>query len=82
MISYSYHVCIKIKFIPPLCLSLASGGGGGGLFKLAFPTILLHISLPTAVLTGTGRVVTISLSFQSSNPLYINLSNSLVFVLL
>ena len=28
MISYSYHVCIKIKFIPPLCLSLASGGGG------------------------------------------------------
>ena len=30
MISYSYHVCIKIKFIPPLCLSLASGGGVGG----------------------------------------------------
>ena len=29
MISYSYHVCIKIKFIPPLCLSLTSGGGGG-----------------------------------------------------
>ena len=28
MISYSYHVCIKIKFIPPLCLSLTSGGGG------------------------------------------------------
>ena len=29
MISYSYHVCIKIKFIPPLCLSLTSGVGWG-----------------------------------------------------
>ena len=49
-----------------------------------FPSILLHISFPTAVLTvpGTVRVVVISLMFQSSNPLSINLSSSLVIVLL
>ena len=40
MISYSYHVCIKIKFIPPLCLSLTSGGGGTvGYFTLVYNII-------------------------------------------
>ena len=41
-----------------------------------FPSILIYISLPTAVLIvpGTVRVVVISLWFQSSNPLSINLS--------
>ena len=46
--------------------------------------IWLHIFLPTAVLivVGTVKVVVISLSFQSSTLLFINLSNSLVIVLL
>ena len=53
-------------------------------FILVFTSILLHMSLPTAVLTvpGVVRVVVISLWFQSSNPLFINLSSSLVIVLL
>ena len=48
------------------------------------PSILLHTSLPTAVSTipDTVRVVVISLSFPSFNPQSINLSNSLVKVLL
>ena len=49
-----------------------------------FPGILLLIFLPTAVLIvpGTVKVVVISLSFQSFSLLFINLSNSLVIVLL
>ena len=49
-----------------------------------FPGILLHIFLPTAVLTvpGAVKVVVISLSFQSFALLFINLSNSLVIILL
>ena len=49
-----------------------------------FLGILLHIFLPTAVLTAPGlaKVVAISLSFQSSTLLFINLSSSLVIVLL
>ena len=49
-----------------------------------FSSILFLISLPRAVLTvpHTVRVVVISLLFQSSNPLFINPSNSLVIVLL
>ena len=52
-----------------------------GFFTLVFPSILLHISLPTAVLTvpGAVKVVVISLSFQSSNPLFINISNGYSF---
>ena len=48
------------------------------------PSILLHISLPTAVLTipGTDRVGVISLWFQSSYPLSINQSSGLAIVLL
>ena len=51
---------------------------------LVFPSILLHTSLPTAVPTvpGAVRMVVISLSFPSFNPQPINLSNSLVIVLL
>ena len=53
-------------------------------FTLVFQSILLTISLPTALLSAPGavRVVVISLSFQSSNLLPINLSSSLVIVLL
>ena len=49
-----------------------------------FSRYLLHIFLPTAVLTapGAAKVVAISLSFQSSTLLFINLSSSLVIVLL
>ena len=49
-----------------------------------FTGILLHIFLPTSVLTvpGAVKVVVISLPFQSSTLLFINLSNSLVIVLL
>ena len=46
MISYSYHVCIKIKSIPPLCLSLTSGGGGTVKFQylqyFAFVSLYYH----------------------------------------
>ena len=57
------------------------------LFKSFFTQIfgiLLHIFLPTAVCTapGTAKVVPISLSFQSSTLLFINLSSSSVIVLL
>ena len=53
-------------------------------FTQDFLGILLHIFLPTAVLIlpGSVKVVAISLSFQSSTLLFINLSNSLVIVLL
>ena len=53
-------------------------------FTQVFLGNLLHIFLPTAVLTApdTVKVVAISLSFQSSTHLFINLSNSLVTVLL
>ena len=49
-----------------------------------FLGILLHIFLSTAVLTvaGTVEVMVISLSFQRSTLLFINLSNSLGIVLL
>ena len=49
-----------------------------------FPGILPHIFLPTAVLIvpGAVKVVVISLSFQSFALLFINVSNSLVIVLL
>ena len=48
---------------------------------LVFPSILLHI-FPTAVLIvpAAVKVAVISLSFQSSVLLFINLSNSLVVV--
>ena len=54
------------------------------IFTQVFPGILLHIFLPTAVLIvpGTVKVVVFSLSFQSFALLFINLSNSLVIVLL
>ena len=47
-----------------------------------FLGILLHIFLPTAVLIVAGAVivVAISLSFQSSTLLFINLSNNFVIV--
>ena len=53
------------------------------IFTQAFPGILLHIFPPTAVLIALGavKVVVISLSFQSSAPLFTNLSNNLVIVL-
>ena len=53
-------------------------------FTQVFLGILLHIFLPTAVLItpGSVKVVAISLSFQSSTLLFINLSSSLVIVLL
>ena len=53
-------------------------------YKFLHTGILLHIFLPTAVLVapGSAKVVAISLSFQSSTLLFINLSNSLVIVLL
>ena len=49
---------------------------------IGFLGILLHIFLITSVLTapGTAKVVAISLSFQSSTLLFINLSSSLVIV--
>ena len=49
-----------------------------------FTQVFLHIFLPTAVLIvpGAVKVVVISLSYQSSTRLFINLSNSLVIVLL
>ena len=52
--------------------------------KQVFLGILLHIFVPTLVLTapGAAKVVAISLSFQSSTLLFINLSSSLVIVLL
>ena len=52
-------------------------------FTLVFPSIWLHISLPTAVLTvpGAGRVAAIFLWFQSYDPLSTNLSSSLVIIL-
>ena len=54
------------------------------IFTRLFPGILLHIFLPTAVLIvpDAVKVVVISLSFQSFALLFINLSNSLVIVLL
>ena len=53
-------------------------------FTQVFLGILLHIFLSTAVciVPGVVKVVVISLSFQSSTRLFINLSNSLVTVLL
>ena len=53
-------------------------------FTQVFLCILLHIFLPTAVLIvlGAVKVVVISLSFQSSTLLLINLSNSLLIVVL
>ena len=53
-------------------------------YTLVFPSILFHMSLPTTVLTvpGAVRLVVTSLSFHSSNDLFINLSNSLLVVLL
>ena len=53
-------------------------------FIQGFLGILLHIFLPTVVLIAPGpaKVVAISLSFQSSTLLFINLSSSLVIVLL
>ena len=53
-------------------------------FTQVFLGILLHIFLPTPVLTapGAAKVVAISLSFQNSTLLFINLSSSLVIVLL
>ena len=53
-------------------------------FTQVFLGILLHIFLPTAVciIPGVVKVVVISLSFQSSTRLFINLSNSLVILLL
>ena len=53
-------------------------------FTQVFLGILLHIFLPTAVLIipGSVKAVAISLSLQSSTFLFINLSNSLVIVLL
>ena len=53
-------------------------------FTLVFLGILLLIFLPTAVriVPGVVKVVVISLSFQSSIRLFINLSNILVIVLL
>ena len=53
-------------------------------FTHVFLGILPHIFLPTAVLIvpGAVKLVPICLSFQSSIPLFINLSNSLVIVLL
>ena len=44
-------------------------------FTLVFPSVLLHMPLPTAVLTvpGAVRMVVISLWFQSSNPLSIKI---------
>ena len=53
-------------------------------FTQVFLGVLLHLSHPTAVLTVPGAVtmVAISLSFQSAILLFINLSNSLVIVLL
>ena len=54
------------------------------IITLVFSSILLHIHLPTAVLTVPGAVgvVVFSLSFQSCNLLFKNLSNSLIIVLL
>ena len=53
-------------------------------FTQVFLGILLHIFLPTAVLIapGSAKVVAISLSFRNSNFLFIDLSSSLVIVLL
>ena len=51
MISYSYHVCIKIKFIPPLCLSLTSGGGGTATNECSFDTWQYSFSKACKVLT-------------------------------
>ena len=53
-------------------------------FTQVFLGILLYIFLPTAALTvpGSAKVVAMSLSFQSSTLLFINLSSSLVIVLL
>ena len=53
-------------------------------FTQVFLGIFLHIFLPTAALIvpGAVKVVVISLSYQSSTRLFINLSNSLVIVLL
>ena len=48
-------------------------------FTLVFPSILLHITLPTV--PGAVRVVVNSLSFQCSNPVSKNLLSSLVTVL-
>ena len=55
---------------PPLFISFST---------LVFPSILLHISHHTVVLTvpGAVRAVVISLSFPSFNPQLINPSNSL-----
>ena len=54
------------------------------IFTQVFLGILLHIFLPTAVLIvpDAVKVVEIFLSFQSFALLFINLSNSLVIVLL
>ena len=53
-------------------------------FTQVFIGILLHIFLPTVVLISpsSAKGVAISLSFQSSTLLFINLSSSLVIVLL
>ena len=53
-------------------------------FTQVFLGILLHIFFPTAVFIAPGgvKVVAISLPFQSFTLLFINLSNSLVIVLL
>ena len=53
-------------------------------FTLVLTSILLHIFLRTAlrIVSGAFRVVVISLSFQSSTLLFINMSNSLVIVLI
>ena len=60
---------------PPLFISFST---------LVFPSILLHIYLPTEVPTvpGAVRVLVVSLSFPSFRPQSINLSDSLVIVLL
>ena len=53
------------------------------IFTQIFQGILLRIFPPTTVLIvpGAVKVAVISLSFQSSTPLFTNLSNSLVIVL-
>ena len=53
-------------------------------FTQVFLGILLHIFLPTPVLTAPGliKVVAISLSFQSFTLLFINISSNLIIVLL
>ena len=81
-----YLLCLRkcIDFLLNISQSLKQPPLFTSFFTLVFPSILLHISLPTAVLTvpGTVRVVVISFWFQCSNLLSINLSSSLVIVLL